>query len=692
MRIIIFLGLMLSSFISFAFKGFVYEAGSQRKKVLYNIERINKFEENKEYLAIKFAEPDGTPAVTEEAFFVNDKLMRYTVNYHRRNEQGEVLIKDGRIYFEYNKDGKKKKNDEKFVDNFIVGLSMSKFIEANWDKLVAGKTLDVRFGVDYRLDTVGFSIFRQKDKEKEKKARSSRFGEYAEEDAEFLLSRLWITAFEPEDWETQTWPGKIQDSVKLKQKTRILLDSVPYTISRFLWSPDGTRVAIQHQPDPMINSFFHSDIALLDPASGIVTPLIHNPSFDGLIDWSPDGQSILYQTALDDSTSNYYRNGELYITDLTGKKRTRVAANFDEEFSSMNWVENGIYATAYQKTRRMLWRIDPALPDEVQAFITSPDRINDFSITEDGKHLAYIGSSPDQLDEIYVKAAGQPEIQITHNTNQISGWKVADGDVIQWASKDGAQIEGVLMKPADYNPAKKYPLLVVIHGGPTGISLPAPLTSYVYPITQWLAKGALVLMPNYRGSAGYGEGFRSLNVRNLGVGDAWDVLSGVDYLIERGMVDPDSMGCMGWSQGGYISAFLTTNTDRFKAISVGAGISDWMTYYVNTDIHPFTRQYLKSTPWSDPGIYALTSPITTINQAKTPTLIQHGEFDRRVPIANGYELYQGLQDVGVPVKMMVYKGFGHGITKPKERLAATWHNWQWFGKYIWGEELSMPEK
>lgn len=442
----------------------------------------------------------------------------------------------------------------------------------------------------------------------------------------------------------------------------------------------------------MINSFFHSDIALLDPASGIVTPLIHNPSFDGLIDWSPDGQSILYQTALDDSTSNYYRNGELYITDLTGKKRTRVAANFDEEFSSMNWVENGIYATAYQKTRRMLWRIDPALPDQVQAFITSPDRINDFSITEDGKHLAYIGSSPDQLDEIYVKAAGQPEIQITHNTNQISGWKVADGDVIQWASKDGAQIEGVLMKPADYNPAKKYPLLVVIHGGPTGISLPAPLTSYVYPITQWLAKGALVLMPNYRGSAGYGEGFRSLNVRNLGVGDAWDVLSGVDYLIERGMVDPDSMGCMGWSQGGYISAFLTTNTDRFKAISVGAGISDWMTYYVNTDIHPFTRQYLKSTPWSDPGIYALTSPITTINQAKTPTLIQHGEFDRRVPIANGYELYQGLQDVGVPVKMMVYKGFGHGITKPKERLAATWHNWQWFGKYIWGEELSMPEK
>ena len=306
--------------------------------------------------------------------------------------------------------------------------------------------------------------------------------------------------------------------------------------------------------------------------------------------------------------------------------------------------------------------------------------------------MAFIGSSASQLDEVYLMQTGQPTIQLTHFTSEIKNWKLAQSEVIQWESKDGQVIEGVLMKPENYDPSKKHPLLVIIHGGPTGISVPAPIASYVYPVAQWLAKGALILMPNYRGSAGYGEAFRALNVRNLGVGDAWDVLSGVDELIGRGLVDADSMGCMGWSQGGYISAFLTTNTGRFKAISVGAGISDWMTYYVNTDIHPFTRQYLKATPWSDPEIYAKTSPISTIQQASTPTLIQHGEFDRRVPIANGYELYQGLQDVGVPVKMMVYKGFGHGITKPKERLAATWHNWQWFGKYIWGEELTMPEK
>jgi dipeptidyl aminopeptidase/acylaminoacyl peptidase len=275
-------------------------------------------------------------------------------------------------------------------------------------------------------------------------------------------------------------------------------------------------------------------------------------------------------------------------------------------------------------------------------------------------------------------------------TDQIASWPVGTSEVISWTSQDGTTIEGVLHKPADFDPNRKYPLLVIIHGGPTGIDVPTPVQNYVYPLNAWLTKGAVVLRPNYRGSAGYGEAFRALNVRNLGVGDAWDVLSGVDHLVAQGFVDTARMGAMGWSQGGYISAFLTTTSGRFKAISVGAGISDWMTYYVNTDIHPFTRQYLEGTPWNDPEVYAKTSPMTYINQASTPTLIQHGEFDRRVPIPNAYQLYQGLQDVGVPTRLIVYKGFGHGITRPKERLAAMWHNWQWFARYLWGEEVDLP--
>ena len=167
------------------------------------------------------------------------------------------------------------------------------------------------------------------------------------------------------------------------------------------------------------------------------------------------------------------------------------------------------------------------------------------------------------------------------------------------------------------------------------------------------------------------------------------MLSGVDHLVAQGIADPDRMGVMGWSQGGYISAFLATHKRQpFKAISVGAGISNWMTYYVNTDIHQFTRHYLGATPWDDPAIYALTSPMTTIKQAKTPTLIQHGEFDTRVPTPNAYELYQGLQDVGVPVKLVIYKGFNHGLNKPKAARAAMEHNFEWFNQYVWRDKQS----
>jgi dipeptidyl aminopeptidase/acylaminoacyl peptidase len=151
---------------------------------------------------------------------------------------------------------------------------------------------------------------------------------------------------------------------------------------------------------------------------------------------------------------------------------------------------------------------------------------------------------------------------------------------------------------------------------------------------------------------------------------------------------------MGWSQGGYISAFLTTSTTRFAAISVGAGISNWATYYYNTDITPFTIQYLNDDPADDPEIYAKTSPMTHIKKAKTPTLIQHGEFDKRVPIPNAYELRQGLEDRGVPVEMIVYKGYGHGITKPKSMRAVMQHNLAWFNHYIFGDkppEFAKPE-
>lgn len=538
-------------------------------------------------------------------------------------------------------------------------------------------------------------IFKKPEKE-DKKEREKRYGAFETDDKEFSLSHLWEVDFTPNLPDPSELPCyEKTDSLKAKAgciqwpKSRRLTEG-KFTVGFFQISPDGKKVAFSHQPDPLINSFLKSDISVLDLADKKSTLLVSNPSVDALECWSPDSKELLYTTNLNDTVSNFYRNSKLFAISTETQTSRQLAKDLDEDLGGFSWAPDGIFGSIWDKTDRPIYRIDPQSGAH-SIYLNMPEQIYGLSFSKNGERFAFNGRNGFQLGEIYLANIPATEVDIlTDFSEQISGWNVAQSEVISWKSKDGAVIEGVLHKPKNYDPTKKYPLLVVVHGGPTGIDVPTPVPAYVYPILQWLDKGCLVLRPNYRGSAGYGEAFRSLNVQNLGVGDAWDVLSGIDYLDSKGLIDKTKMGCMGWSQGGYISAFLTTNTDVFKAISVGAGISNWMTYYVNTDIHPFTRQYLKATPWENEDIYKKTSPMTNINRAKTPTLIQHGEFDRRVPIPNAYELLQGLRDRNVPSELIVYKGFGHGITKPKERLAATWHNWQWFNKYIWGEEVELP--
>lgn len=523
--------------------------------------------------------------------------------------------------------------------------------------------------------------------DKSKKDREKKYGGYETDDKEFSLSHLWSLDFKPDMPDPSEMPCyETTDSLKVKAgcielpKLTRLTDG-KFTVTSFTVSPDGKMVAFNHQPDPLINSSVRADISTVDLADKKITARITNASSDSFEDWSPDSKEILYSTNLADTTSNFYMNSKLFVLNLDTKASRQIAKDFDEDIGGLVWKPTGIYGSMWNKTKRPLYKIDPKTGNHSVA-ISSPEQVFGFSFNKAGDKFAFVGRNGNQLNEVFIGTT-----RITDMSAQISNWKVAQSEVISWKSKDGAVIEGVLHKPFVYDPSKKYPLLVVIHGGPTGIDTPTPVPGgSVYPVLQWLDKGSLVLRVNYRGSAGYGEAFRSLNVKNLGVGDAWDVLSGVDYLDSKGMIDRSKMGCMGWSQGGYISAFLTTNTDIFKAISVGAGISNWVTYYVSTDIHPFTRQYLKATPWSDEEIYKKTSPMTNINNAKTPTLIQHGEFDRRVPISNAYELVQGLRDKGVPSELIVYKGFGHGITKPKERLAATTHNFDWFNKYVFNDK------
>ncbi|HXW08627.1 MAG TPA: S9 family peptidase [Vicinamibacterales bacterium] len=457
-----------------------------------------------------------------------------------------------------------------------------------------------------------------------------------------------------------------------------------FTVGAFRWSPDGRAIAFDHRRDPNLANGDTADISVVSVDGGEIRPVVRRDGPDTNPRWSPDGSQIAFQSAMSNPWF-FYMNGRIAIVPASGGASRSVTDGFDEQPSLLEWSPAGILFSGLERTSSRLYRVDPAGGRIAPLSSASGASVGGFSFSRDFSAVAYVHGDARAFPEVHVAPvatmAGRP---LTSFGEQIRNWTVGTREMISWRSSDGTTIEGVLHKPADFQPGRRYPLLVVIHGGPTGISRPVRVQmGGVYPIELWLAKGAVVLEPNYRGSAGYGEKFRSLNVRNLGVGDAWDVLSGVDHLVAQGIADKDRLGAMGWSQGGYISAFLATHERQpFKAISVGAGISDWMTYYVNTDIHPFTRQYLKATPWEDPAIYARTSPITTITRAKTPTLIQHGELDARVPIPNAYELYQGLQDHGVPVKLIVYKGFGHGLNKPKAARAAMEQNLAWFDQYV----------
>jgi dipeptidyl aminopeptidase/acylaminoacyl peptidase len=514
----------------------------------------------------------------------------------------------------------------------------------------------------------------------EAKARKDYYGDYDVVRREYAFTHLWTV--------------DVAEALRAPRPGRRRTSGRAFTVQGFDWSPDGTRIAFSGPADPDLINGGTSDIYVLDLANDAVRKIVDQPGPDSSPLWSPDGRSILFSTVM--GQPKYFAvNSMLAVVPAEGGAVRPLTAAFDENAGAAAWTADGIYFSAMQKTAAHLFRLDPATLAIER--LSGPDgaMVSGFSFSKDGRRAAFQAATPTALPEICVTEFPWSPRVLTKMTDQAAGFLLGSREVISWKSRDGTTIEGVLVKPADFDPSGKYALLCVIHGGPTGVDRPALLAgdSRYYPSDIWAARGALILKVNYRGSAGYGAKFRGLNYRNLGVGDAWDVLSGVESLVRKGWVDPARVGCMGWSQGGYISAFLTTSSKAFKAVSVGAGISNWATYYYNTDITPFTINYLGDDPADDPAIYAKTSPMTYIKQASTPTLIQHGEFDRRVPIADGYELRQGLTDRGVPVEMVVYKGYGHGITRPKSMRAVMQHNLAWFGHYIFGDpkpDLTAP--
>jgi dipeptidyl aminopeptidase/acylaminoacyl peptidase len=316
------------------------------------------------------------------------------------------------------------------------------------------------------------------------------------------------------------------------------------------------------------------------------------------------------------------------------------------------------------------------------------------SRSQDGKRIAFRSVGPRDAGDVVTLDLESKELRRLSNVNpQLEELDVAPLEVLSWPSFDGMEIWGMLVTPPGRRPGERVPLVVYVHGGPIGGFTQGLFPQFMhrpgqvepYPVEAFASSGFAVLMPMPRGGSGYGlEGFRKI-LRSWGEGDYRDILAGVDHVIERGIGDPERLGVMGASYGGFMTNWIVTQTDRFKAASTGASISDLADLYYLSDAGEFTEEYF-GLPWEETALYEKYSPITHVKNVRTPLLIQHGENDRRVPVQQAEQFFRALRKLGKTVEMDVYPRGGHVNYEPRLEKAIMERNLEWFRRFLGAAE------
>lgn len=459
--------------------------------------------------------------------------------------------------------------------------------------------------------------------------------------------------------------------------------------NNFSFSPDGRQIAFTSAASLAIADAVQSTVAVVDLDTGAIRHLTQGHShWDETPVFSPDGKNILFaRTALDD----FPTDNALLIVAAKGGSAVELKAKTptaDHQPLILDWTKSGIHAFYLDRTRQVVFRIDPA-SGAASALTAAPATITQADVSSDGRVIAALGADGRSAPDVY-RIAGKSSVRLSANSAITAKWPAHKAELVQWTSPDGVKVEGILYSRADLRAGASAPLIELLHGGPRELATPTRLHNAIYPIEQWVAQGARVLFPNYRGSTGYGLGFERGNLFRYGFAEAKDIYSGIDALAARGLADRDKVAVAGHSWGGYLSAFLSTSGDRYKAALVDSGIVDNRVNYVLSNGGAGRQGYLRSTPWEKPQIWEATSATAYIARAKTPTLILQGADDPVVPPENALELQRGLADMGVPVRLAMFKNTEHNIARPKEQLAAMTMNWAWFQRYLWNRPQPLP--
>ena len=386
-----------------------------------------------------------------------------------------------------------------------------------------------------------------------------------------------------------------------------------------------------------------------------------------------------------------------FAEDGTALEAASLTAGLDANANLVHVDDSRLIVAAARRTGATLYRID--LDDGAAA--GPPVDLTDgrhyytgASTSEDGSVLAFTAEDGAAPPDIFVTGSAdfRPE-RLTDVNPQVADVALGEQRVERWPSRAGGEeIEGVLILPVGYEEGDRVPLVLVIHGGPAGISSDRfNGTRGAYPVQVYASMGFAVLQPNYRGSSGYGERFRGLNRGDISGRDWIDIDSGVDAMIERGIADPDRLAVSGWSFGGHHTYWGITQTDRFKAASAGAGANDLISMYSQTDIPEFYHTYLGPRPWEDWELYEERSAYRHVENVTTPLLIQVGEKDERVPAEQSIQFFEAVRAIGkAPTELVLYPDQPHGVRSPRLQRDLMSRNVVWLERWILEPEALVP--